>query len=111
MADLDNISPETKERIERIGSADLVIGLPACHTGDALEEASCRTGEFLSTFAGPPKTVLVHSQFNGIPPEPRNSEQPRPWLLGFPWNGGDPLRPPLSPPNVSRSLFGLSQML
>ena len=36
MAEADAIPQEVKGRIEQIGSADIVIGLPGCDNGDAV---------------------------------------------------------------------------
>ncbi len=57
MAELDTIAPETRERVENIGAADLVIGLPACSSSECLEAVA---GELWSSGTADRKTVLMY---------------------------------------------------
>lgn len=60
MVDIEAIPQETKERIEQIGAADLVIGISS---GSGAEEIPTILGIMRAaiTQPSPPKTVLVHA--------------------------------------------------
>lgn len=60
MVELDAIPEEAKERVERAGPADLVIGLPACASGADAERMAAELREVVSTIAGVSNAVMVH---------------------------------------------------
>ncbi|MBZ5607597.1 MAG: hypothetical protein LAP38_05025 [Acidobacteriia bacterium] len=82
MAELDSIAAEARERVESIGAADLLIGLPACASGESLETVA---SGLRSAF---PKTVLVYPPA-AIPGVNRNGDESAPdarvQLLPYPF--------------------------
>jgi len=89
MAETDVIAKETKERIERVGAADIVIGLPACGSADALHLAVEYAGAALPAIADGlkavvlyPDSVLPASSAETEPANPAAALQlvPVPWL-------------------------------
>jgi hypothetical protein len=77
MAEPENIPQEVKGRIEQIGSADLVIGLPGCHNGDAVMAAAGKVQTAFESLSPALKIVMMHSDGVAIP----NSDLS---LLSFP---------------------------
>jgi hypothetical protein len=60
MAALETTSAEARERIERIGEADLVVALPSCHSAEMLEAAVAGLRSVLPGLLPDGKTVVLY---------------------------------------------------
>jgi hypothetical protein len=59
MVDLETIPQETRERVEQIGSADIVIGVVSPTTNDTVPHLVGSVREALSALSAPAKTAIV----------------------------------------------------
>ncbi|MEO8050154.1 MAG: hypothetical protein ABI833_07030 [Acidobacteriota bacterium] len=69
MATLETTSAETKERVERIGEADLVVALPSCHNRELLEAAVSSLRAVVPELSSNGKVVILY-------PESANVDMP-----------------------------------
>jgi glucosylglycerate synthase len=77
MTELD-IPQDVKGRIEQIGGADLVIGLPDCGSGPDVADAAIKIQDASKKFSPVPKIVLVHSYGAAAPEANGNLAQAEP---------------------------------
>ena len=75
MAALETTSAEARERIERIGEADLVVALPSCHSAEILEAAVAGLRPVLPALLPNGKIVVLHPD-SAIAVEPQDDESP-----------------------------------
>src|SRR5437868_10983952 len=61
MLELTEIPQPTRERIEEIGVADLVLGIFAPFTTEAFDTAVLRIRESIAKLYSPVRTVVVHA--------------------------------------------------
>ena len=60
MAVLETISAEARERVERIGEADLVVALPSCHSAELLDAAVAGLRPVLPGLLPNGRIVILH---------------------------------------------------
>ena len=65
MAVLDAITAESKDRLEKIGQAELVVALPSFRTGESLRAAAAGLESVLPTLPGGGKAVLLYPAMAG----------------------------------------------
>ncbi|HTM47100.1 MAG TPA: hypothetical protein VL285_00360 [Bryobacteraceae bacterium] len=85
MAELDGIPQETRDRIEQIGAADIVLSLPGCSSQEVVDACLRRTEDAMRPFSRF-SAVLAHCYEES---EPANGSSLR--LLRLPPPGADPL--------------------
>ncbi len=111
MSDALAVPQETRERIEQIGNADLVIALVSpTHDPASIESAIARARESVTTFSPSLRTVVVHpvTSLNSETHDDANAQ----WqLLPHPSLTYDPSLPAQSFADAYRATFGLSQKL
>src|SRR5579863_2392863 len=61
MAELDNIPQPARQSMERIGTADLVIGLLAGSRNEEIGAAVASVREALATLSSSVRTVVIHT--------------------------------------------------
>lgn len=58
--ELDDVPQETRERVNEIGAADVVIGLPECDSAETISAATRAVRDAFRSFSPSLKTVLMH---------------------------------------------------
>jgi hypothetical protein len=104
MAELDGIPQETRDRIEQIGAADIVLSLPGCASLEAVDACLRRTEDALRPFSEL-SAVVAHCYGES---EAANGSSLR--LLRLPAPGADPLGPS-GGPAAYRTLLTASRLL
>ncbi|HET9319646.1 MAG TPA: hypothetical protein VFO27_07715, partial [Bryobacteraceae bacterium] len=110
MAETDVIA---KEPIDRVGAADIVIGLPACGSADALHLAVEQAGAALPAIADGLKAVVLYPD-SALPASVGETERTEPaaalQLVPVPWLPPDRM-PPVAQKesNAFQEVFRVSQ--
>jgi glucosylglycerate synthase len=89
--ELADIPAQTRERIEQIGAADLVLGIPRAGAAQDVQAILADTREALSKLYSPVQTLVIHGgePIEAAPGPVRTVAMP---MLSHAGNGADPLK-------------------